>query len=148
MTGWRIGWIVVPQDLLRSIECLAQNMYISAPTLSQFAAQAAFDCRQELDANVARYAANRELLLEELPRAGFDRLAPVDGAFYIYADVSHLTNDSEEFCRRILADTGVAITPGTDFDRARGRAFVRISFSGATEDMAEAARRLRQRAGS
>ncbi len=148
MTGWRIGWIVVPPDLLRSVECLAQNLYISAPTLSQFAAQAAFDCVAELDANVARYAANRKLLLEELPKAGFDRLAPVDGAFYIYADVSHLTNDSEEFCRRILADTGVAITPGTDFDHARGRAFMRISFSGATEDMVEAARRLKQRAGS
>ena len=148
MTGWRIGWIVVPPDLLHSVECLAQNLYISAPTLSQFAAQAAFDCVAELDANVARYAANRKLLLEELPKAGFDRLAPVDGAFYIYADVSHLTNDSEEFCRRILADTGVAITPGTDFDHARGRAFMRISFSGATEDMVEAARRLKQRAGS
>ena len=148
MTGWRIGWIVVPPDLLRSVECLAQNLYISAPTLSQFAAQAAFDCVAELDANVARYAANRKLLLEELPKAGFDRLAPVDGAFYIYADVSHLTNDSEEFCRRILADTGVAITPGTDFDHARGRAFMRISFSGATEDIVEAARRLKQRAGS
>ena len=142
MTGWRIGWMVVPEDLDRSIECLAQNLYISPPTLSQHAACAVFDCIAELDANVARYARNRELLLEALPAAGFDRLAPADGAFYLYADVAHLTNDSEDFCRRILADTGVATTPGIDFDPTRGRAWLRISFSGPTADIAEAARRL------
>jgi aspartate/methionine/tyrosine aminotransferase len=143
MTGWRLGWMVVPEPLLRSVECLAQNLFISAPTLSQLAACAAFDCRAELDGHVARYARNRALLLEELPKAGLDRLAPAEGAFYLYADVSGLTDDSEVWCRRILDETGVAITPGIDFDPVRGRQFVRISFSGASETIAEAARRLR-----
>jgi aspartate/methionine/tyrosine aminotransferase len=142
MTGWRLGWMVVPEDLLRSVESLAQNLFISPPTLSQHAALAAFDCYDELDANVARYARNRELLLEALPKAGFDRLAPADGAFYIYADVSAMTNDSEDFCRRLLRELDVAATPGVDFDPGRGNAFVRFSFAGSTEDMAEAARRL------
>ena len=142
MTGWRVGWMVVPEDLHRSVECLAQNLFISVPALSQRAACAAFDCREELDANVLRYAANRELLLRELPKAGLDRLAPADGAFYIYAEVGHLTNDSEAFCRQILAETGVAMAPGTDFERERGRATVRISFAGDTATMGEAARRL------
>ncbi|HET8727640.1 MAG TPA: pyridoxal phosphate-dependent aminotransferase [Alphaproteobacteria bacterium] len=144
MTGWRLGWMVVPEDLARAVECLAQNLFISPPTLSQHAAIAAFDCREELDRNVARYAANRELLLRELPRAGFDRLAPADGAFYLYADIAHLTDDSLMFCRRMLAETGVAATPGVDFDPARGHAAMRFSFSGSTEDMAEAADRLRR----
>ena len=144
MTGWRLGWMIVPEDLLRPVECLAQNLFISPPTLSQLAAVEAFGCYDELDANVARYARNRELLLEELPKAGFDSLAPADGAFYIYADVSRLTNDSPAFCRRMLAEVGVAATPGVDFDPVRGNAFVRFSFAGATEDMAEAARRLRR----
>lgn len=142
MTGWRLGWLVVPEPLLRPIECLAQNLFISAPTLSQMAACAAFDCRNELDGHVARYARNRALLLEELPKAGFDRLAPAEGAFYLYADVSRQTDDSEAWCRQLLAETGVAITPGIDFDPVRGRRFVRISFSGAHETIAEAARRL------
>ncbi len=142
MTGWRLGWMVVPEDLLRSIESLAQNLFISPPTLSQRAALATFDCYDELDANVARYARNRELLLEALPKAGFDRLAPADGAFYIYADVSAMTNDSEDFCRHMLQELGVAVTPGIDFDPGRGNTFVRFSFAGSTEDMAEAARRL------
>ena len=142
MTGWRLGWMVVPEDLLRSVESLAQNLFISPPALSQRAALATFGCYDELDANVARYARNRELLLEALPKAGFDRLAPADGAFYIYADVSAMTNDSEDFCRRMLGELGVAVTPGIDFDPGRGNAFVRFSFAGSTEDMAEAARRL------
>ena len=142
MTGWRLGWMVVPEDLLRAVEVLAQNFYISPPALSQLAALAAFEASDELDANVARYRANRDLLLAELPKAGIDRFAPADGAFYLYADVAHLTNDSEEFCRRMLAEAGVAATPGTDFDQGRGRAFVRFSFAGTTEDMAEAVRRL------
>jgi len=142
MTGWRVGWMVLPEDLQRSVECLAQNIFISVPTLSQRAACVAFDCTEELDINVARYAANRELLLRELPRAGLDRLAPADGAFYIYADVGHLTNDSEAFCRQILAETGVALAPGTDFDPDRGHSTLRISFAGDTPTMAEAATRL------
>ncbi len=143
MTGWRLGWMVVPEDQLRAVESLAQNFFISPPTLSQIAAVAAFDCRDELDANIARYAENRTLLLEELPRAGFSELAPADGAFYIYADVGHLTNDSEDYCRRILDETGVAVTPGVDFDPGRGNRFMRFSFSGATEEMAAAAGALK-----
>jgi aspartate/methionine/tyrosine aminotransferase len=148
MTGWRLGWMVVPRSLLRAVECLAQNFFISPPTLSQHAALAVFDCADELAANIARYAENRALLLEELPKAGFDRLAPADGAFYLYADVGHLTNDSAEFCRRMLVDTGIACTPGIDFDPLRGHAALRFSFAGSTETMREAARRLvRWRAG-
>lgn len=142
MTGWRLGWMVVPDDLIRSVECLAQNLFISAPTLSQVAAVAAFADTTELDGHVARYARNRELLLRELPKAGFDKLAPADGAFYIYADVSEMTDDSEALCKRILAETGIACTPGIDFDPARGHHFVRFSFAGSEETIAEAARRL------
>src|SRR4029077_16378927 len=137
-----LGWLVLPSDLGRAVECLAQNFFISPPALSPQAAVAAFDCPSELKRNVQRYRDNRELLLEELPKAGFDRLAPADGAFYLYADVGELTNDSEEFCRRILAETGIALTPGIDFDPARGHRTLRISFAGATATMAEAARRL------
>ena len=143
MTGWRLGWMVVPNELLRSIECLAQNMFISPPTLSQYAGIAAFDCMDELDANVARYAKNRELLLNELPVAGFDKLAPADGAFYLYADISRLTNDSQKFCSRMLAEIGVAATPGIDFDPGQGHRFMRFSFAGSISDMAEAASRLK-----
>lgn len=143
MTGWRLGWLVLPPDLLRAVECLAQNLFISAPALSQHAAVAVFDCKDELDANVARYARNRQLLLAGLPQAGFDRLAPADGAFYIYADIGHMTNDSPEFCRRMLAETGVAATPGIDFDPDQGHRFMRFSFAGATEDVAEAIRRVK-----
>lgn len=142
MTGWRIGWMVVPSSLLRAVECLAQNLFISPPSLSQHAALAAFDCREDLDANVARYAANRALLLQELPKAGFDRFAPADGAFYLYADIGHLTNDSTEFCRRMLREIGVACTPGIDFDPARGRTTLRFSFAGDTATIDAAARRL------
>jgi aspartate/methionine/tyrosine aminotransferase len=143
MTGWRLGWAIVPEELTRSVERLAQNLYISPPSLSQHAALAAFDCEEELSANVARYAANRALLLEKLPLAGFARLAPAQGAFYIYADIAGLTNDAEDFCRRMLAETGVATTPGIDFDPGRGHRFMRFSFAGATKDMAEAAERLK-----
>ena len=143
MTGWRLGWMVVPEDMLRSVESLAQNLFISPPTLSQRAAVAAFECHEECQANIERYRRNRALLLEELPKAGFETLAPADGAFYIYADVSHMTNDSQDFCRRMLDETGVAATSGVDFDPLRGNAHVRFSFSGSTEDMAAAAKRLR-----
>jgi len=142
MTGWRLGWMIVPDDLLRSVECLAQNLFISAPTLSQVSAVAAFDCREELDGHVARYARNRALLLEELPKAGFSKMAPADGAFYIYADVSDMTDDSEALAKRILEETGIACTPGIDFDTARGRRFLRFSFAGSEATIAEAARRL------
>ncbi|UCH73224.1 MAG: pyridoxal phosphate-dependent aminotransferase [Rhodospirillales bacterium] len=144
MTGWRLGWMVVPDDLLRTVESLAQNLFISPPTLSQIAAVAAFDCHEELQANVARYAANRDMLLRELPGAGFTELAPSDGAFYLYADVGHMTNDSEALCRRILEEAGVAVTPGVDFDAARGNRFMRFSFAESTEDMAEAVAALKR----
>ncbi len=142
MTGWRLGWMVVPEDLMRSIECLAQNLFISPPTLSQRACLKVFDCREELDANVARYAENRTLLLEQLPKAGFDKMASADGAFYIYADIAHMTNDSLEFCNRMLAETGVAATPGVDFDPGRGHRYMRFSFAGELAVMAEAVDRL------
>jgi len=142
MTGWRLGWMVVPEDLYRSMECLSQNLFISPPTLSQYAGIAAFDCRQELDGYVARYAENRALLLEQLPKAGFETLAPADGAFYIYADIASLTNDSQEFCRAMLAETGVAATPGIDFDPERGNRYMRFSFAGDGDSIAEAAERL------
>ncbi|MBT3358494.1 MAG: pyridoxal phosphate-dependent aminotransferase [Rhodospirillales bacterium] len=142
MTGWRLGWMIMPDDLLRPVECLAQNLFISPPTVSQHAGIAVFECRDELDGHVARYARNRELLLQELPKAGFGNLASADGAFYLYSDIAHLTNDSNEFCKRMLAESGVAATPGIDFDPDRGHAFVRFSFAGRTEDMAQAARRL------
>ena len=142
MTGWRLGWMLVPPDLARSVECLAQNFYISPPALSQLAAVAAFDCRAELDGHVARYGTNRDLLIRALQAAGLTRFAPADGAFYLYVDVSELTRDSEEFCRRLLTDTGVAITPGLDFDPIRGGGWMRLSFAGPTEDVAEAGRRL------
>ena len=142
MTGWRLGWMVVPEPLLRSVECLSQNLFISPPTLSQIACVAAFDCMEHLDGHVAKYRLNRDLLIDLLPKAGFNKLSRADGAFYLYADVSHMTNDSEELCRRCLAETGVAITPGVDFDPERGSQFVRFSFAGPFEDMAEAARRL------
>jgi aspartate/methionine/tyrosine aminotransferase len=143
MTGWRLGWMVLPPALLRAVECLAQNLFISPPALSQRAALAVFDAHEELEANRAKYARNRALLLEELPKAGFDRLAPADGAFYLYAEIGHLTNDSEAFCRRMLAETGIAATPGVDFDPRRGSATMRFSFAGAEAAIAEAARRLR-----
>ena len=142
MTGWRLGWMVLPPDLVGAVDRLAQNLFISPPTLPQLAAVAVFDCKSELDASVARYRRNRDLLLAELPKAGFRHFAPPDGAFYLYADVANMTNDSEAFCRRMLAETGVAVTPGTDFDSGRGHRSLRISFAGSTEDMAEAARRL------
>jgi aspartate/methionine/tyrosine aminotransferase len=143
MTGWRVGWLVVPPELVRPIERLSQNLFISVPTLSQHAALAAFDCREELDGHVRRYRANRDLLMAGLPAVGLDRLAPAQGAFYLYADIAHLTNDSRDFCKRMLAEAGVATTPGVDFDRARGAGTLRISFAGSTNEMEEAVRRLK-----
>ena len=142
MTGWRVGWMVLPPDLLRPAECLAQNFFISAPHISQIAAEAAFGCHDELVANVARYRASRDHLLAALPKAGFTRLSPAEGAFYIFADLSDKIADSVAFCARMLADIGVAAAPGIDFDRERGKGFVRLSYCGVEADMHEAARRL------
>ena len=143
MTGWRIGWMVVPPDMLRSIDCLAQNLFIAPPSLSQHAAIAAFSCGEELAANVARYGENRALLLEELPKAGFEQFAPADGAFYLYADAAALTNDARDFCARMLREIGVACTPGIDFDPVRGHGTLRFCFAGTTASIAEAARRIK-----
>src|SRR6266478_1429991 len=134
--------MLVPPDLARSVECLAQNFYISPPALSQLATLPVFGCRAELDGHVARYRANRDLLIHGLSNAGLIRFAPAEGAFYLYVDISELTRDSEGFCRRLLAETGVAVTPGLDFDPIDGSGWVRFSFAGSTEDVAEAARRL------
>ena len=142
MTGWRIGWMVLPDDLVRPVECLAQNLFISAPHIAQLTAEAAFDCADELDANIAAYRRSRDLLLQQLPLAGFDRLSPAEGAFYLWVDVSHRTQDAREFCRRMLDQAGIAASPGVDFDRSRGHKFVRFSYCGPEADMAEAARRL------
>ncbi|MBV1799206.1 pyridoxal phosphate-dependent aminotransferase [Siccirubricoccus sp. G192] len=143
MTGWRIGWLLLPEDLVRPVECLAQNLFISAPHIAQVAAEAAFACKPELEANIARYRRNRALLLRELPAAGLDRLSPADGAFYLWADIGHLTNDATAFCARMLAEAGIAATPGVDFDRERGNRFLRLSYCGPEADMAAAAARLR-----
>jgi aspartate/methionine/tyrosine aminotransferase len=142
MTGWRIGWMVLPEDLVRPVERLAQNLFISPPTVAQHAALAAFDCTAELDARVAQYKANRDLLLAELEPLGL-RFANPEGAFYLYADVSRFTNDSAAFCQAMLDGAGVATVPGTDFDEVDGDRFIRLCFSGTGEDMAEAARRLK-----
>ncbi|MEQ9328854.1 MAG: aminotransferase class I/II-fold pyridoxal phosphate-dependent enzyme, partial [Rhodospirillales bacterium] len=143
MTGWRLGWMILPPELVRSSECLAQNFFISPPTLSQIAAVAAFDCREELDGNVRRYAANRDILLQGLPEAGLTEIAPPDGAFYVYANVSRITNNAADFCRRLLNETGIAITPGNDFDPQRGDGFVRFSYAGDGDTMREACVRLK-----
>jgi aspartate/methionine/tyrosine aminotransferase len=144
MTGWRLGWMLLPQRLHGAAGALAGNFTICPPALPQLAAIAAFEPESytEADAHVARYRTNRDLLLAGLPELGIDRLAPADGAFYAYADVSELTTDSMSWCRRLLADTGVAIAPGHDFDPARGGEFVRMSFAGATEDVRTALVRL------
>lgn len=130
MTGWRIGWLLVPDELSESVDRLAGNFAICPPALSQLAAVAAFDAYDELDANVARYAANRAMVLEALPQIGLDRLAPADGAFYIYAEVSRWTDDSLAFVARALVECGVAIAPGVDFDPADGGRYVRLCFAG------------------
>ena len=143
MTGWRVGWMVMPERLLAAVERLAQNLYISPPAVAQIAAIGAFDGIEELEANKRIYQANRDLLLEGLPQTGLDQLVPADGAFYLYADVSRFTADSLAFAKQMLEETGIAATPGVDFDEARGLNFLRFSYAGTTADMAEAIERLR-----
>ncbi|MEZ0362967.1 pyridoxal phosphate-dependent aminotransferase [Mycobacterium sp. pUA109] len=144
MTGWRLGWLLVPPELRRAVDCLTGNFTICPPVLSQIAAVQAFtpEAIAEADGHLRHYSANRALLLDGLRALGIDRLAPTDGAFYVYADVSDFTSDSLGFCSKLLADTGVAIAPGIDFDTARGGAFVRLSFAGPTSDIEEALRRI------
>jgi len=144
MTGWRLGWLVLPDDLSRAVECLTQNIFISPPTLSQHAAIEVFYCLEALDENVRRYADNRTILLDGLPGCGFGPLAPADGAFYVYGGVGGLGGDSPRLCAEILEEAGVAVTPGTDFDPDHGDGFIRFSYAGATADMTEAISRLRR----
>ena len=142
MTGWRIGWLVLPESLVRPLERLQQSLAISPPTLGQIAAEAAFEAGEELEGVRRGYARNREILLNELPRLGLGDFHPVDGAFYVYVDVGRFTNDSRDFCRRLLEEGGVATTPGGDFDRARGARAMRLSFAGSEADIVEAVRRI------
>lgn len=142
MTGWRIGWMVVPEDHLRTVERLAQNMFICASHAAQVAAIGALEATEELEANRAVYAENRRLMLKELPGIGFDRLSPPDGAFYVYADVSEMTDDSLALSRRILEEAGVAVTPGLDFDPVRGGKTLRFSYARSTADIVEGLERL------
>lgn len=142
MTGWRIGWLVVPDELIAPVERLAQNLFISAPAISQHAALGALRADAELDLHVERYRTNRDVLIAGLAGMGIDRVAPPDGAFYVWADIGHLGIDSAELCRRWLDDVGVAVTPGVDFDRTAGHRFVRFSYSESTADIAEAVARL------
>ena len=144
MTGWRVGWMVVPENHIRQVERLAQNMFICAPHASQVVALAAMECREELTAYQAVYQKNRRLMIEGLPKAGFDRIAPPDGAFYIYADISHLTSDSLSFAREILQEAGGAVTPGLDVDTQRGAGSLRFSYAGSSEDIQEGLHRLTQ----
>ena len=143
MTGWRVGWMVVPEDHVRVVERIAQNMFICAPHASQVAALAAMDCTDELEANMDVYRANRAMMITGLREAGFTRFAPPDGAFYVYADVSELTDDSRALARDILDKAGVAVTPGLDFDPVRGHHWLRFSYARSTQDIAEGLGRLK-----
>jgi aspartate/methionine/tyrosine aminotransferase len=142
MAGWRVGWMVLPEELMRPVERLAQNLYLSPPDLSQRAAIGAFDAIDELEAIKAGYAESRRLLLDRLPKLGFSDFYPVDGAFYVYASVSRLSNDSTDFAKQMLAGAGVAATPGLDFDLARGSSTIRFSFSRTPAEVAEALERM------
>jgi aspartate/methionine/tyrosine aminotransferase len=142
MTGWRIGWMVLPPELVRVVDRLQGNLAISVPTLSQIAAEAAFDARAELTKIKHGYEENRRLLVEGLPRAGLDSFLPVDGAFYLYADVSRFSTDSFAFATRMLEEAGVAATPGVDFDPLRGKNFLRLCYAGSREEMHEAVQRI------
>ena len=143
MTGWRLGWLVAPPEVFGSLERLAQNLFIAPPTISQLGALEAFDCSEELDANVAAYGESRNILVKGLAEAGIDRITPPDGAFYVYADISHLGMDSPTLCARWLEELGVAATPGIDFDPEHGDSWIRFSYSESTADIAEAVRRLK-----
>ncbi|HEX2562006.1 aminotransferase class I/II-fold pyridoxal phosphate-dependent enzyme [Phenylobacterium sp.] len=143
MAGWRLGWLVSPPEHVARARAFMGALFLTAPSLAQHAALAAMDCREELDGHVEVYRENRQLLLEALPALGLTAIAPPDGAFYIYADIGHLTNDSLAFCERLLRDTGVATAPGVDFDPVEGRRFIRFSFAVSTPEVEEALSRLK-----
>jgi aspartate/methionine/tyrosine aminotransferase len=142
MTGWRVGWMVVPDSLVRSVERLQGNLAISVPALSQFAAQAAFDGRQEMETVKHSYEENRRILTEGLPKTGIDQFLPVDGAFYLYANIARFSDDSLDFAKRMLNEAGVAATPGIDFDPIDGKHFLRFCYAGSAADMREAVERI------
>ena len=142
MTGWRIGWMIVPEDHVRQVERLSQNLFICPPHVSQVTALAAIDAKDELEQNVNVYRKNREILLKELPKAGFKTFSPPDGAFYIYVDISEFSSDSLKFCNDTLKQAGVAITPGLDFDQKRGNSTIRFSYARSTEDIIEGTERI------
>jgi aspartate/methionine/tyrosine aminotransferase len=144
MTGWRVGWMVLPEPLVRVVERLAQNFFVSPSHISQVAAAAAFDCHAELQANRARYEQARGLLMAGLSAAGFGRFSPPDGAFYVYADIAGRAADSAAFCTRLLDEVGIASTPGFDFDAARGAEFFRMSYCAPLADVEEAVARLQR----
>ena len=143
MPGWRLGWSILPKNLIETFKNLGQNLFISAPTLSQHAAILAFDCLAEFDKNVIMYKSNRDFLLRELTRIGFREIFKPQGAFYLYLNVSHLTNNSTLFCMRMLNEIGVAVAPGIDFDPSEGKKFIRISFSRPREDIRVAIERIK-----
>jgi aspartate/methionine/tyrosine aminotransferase len=143
MTGWRIGWMVVPEDMVRVMERLSQNLFICPSHASQIAALAAMDAEEELQANLAVYAANRELLMNALPDMGFQDIAPPDGAFYIYGSIDRWGADARSFTAAMLKEAGVAATPGLDFDPIRGDRTIRFSYAGSTDRMEEGVRRLK-----
>jgi aspartate/methionine/tyrosine aminotransferase len=142
MVGWRLGWLLVPSELRQRARAFMSNMFLTAPSLSQHAALVALDCREELEGYLATYARNRDLLLEALPNLGLNNIAPPDGAFYIYANVGHLTNDSLDLCQALLRDTGVATAPGIDFDPVEGNRYMRISFAVSTAQVEQAIERM------
>jgi aspartate/methionine/tyrosine aminotransferase len=142
MTGWRVGWMVVPDNLVRTVDRLQGNLAISVPTLSQVAAQAAFDGKAEMEAVKHGYEQNRRILTEGLPKAGLDQFLPVDGAFYLYANIARFSDDSLDFAKRMLNEAGVAATPGIDFDPIDGRHFLRFCYAGAATEMHEAVQRI------
>jgi aspartate/methionine/tyrosine aminotransferase len=142
MTGWRLGWLVLPSNLVSPVERLAQNAFIAAASVSQHAALGAFESQSELEANIERYTVNRAILLEGLPQAGISQLAPADGAFYIWAQVDHLCDDSQDLAQEWLEDLGIAVTPGIDFDPDQGHRFIRFSFAGSTHEIKETVRKL------
>ena len=143
MTGWRIGWMVVPDDHVRQVERLSQNLFVCPPHASQVTALASLDANEELQSNVEVYKKNREILLEELPKAGLKKFSPPDGAFYIYVDISEYSNDSLAFCKKVLDEANVAITPGIDFDQKRGNSTIRFSYARSTKDIIEGAKRIK-----
>ena len=144
MTGWRVGWMIVPEDHVRQVERLSQNLFICPPHVSQLTALSAMDAKEELNTNVEVYKKNRSILLEELPKAGLNKFSPPDGAFYIYIDISEYSKDSLNFCKEVLDKAGVAITPGLDFDQKRGNSTIRFSYARSTEDIVEGANRIKK----